>query len=195
VALDIQIINASSSYVPYERPPQPMTLWSAIPRGLQTFFLAAATLDAKAINDDFLLSIRATIPPNFAYVMNEVSWTISQDRALDWEDVCLLNLQNFYRGLDLNNPVSGNWMNPTQSLDQGGVSDVRTMGNGTLNWPTSPMIGTASTTGIQINFQAINGAAAAAAAGTVDFFISFWQFDLEQIRKYPINSPQPVHAR
>ncbi len=194
MALDIQNIVMTSSYVPYERPPQPYTLWSAIPRGLQSFIVATALLDAKALNDDALLNLTATLPPNFAYVLNDINFNITQDTAFAWADVCTLNLQSFYRA-EINESValSCTWRQDFFLTDIFNATN-RSM-QVTQPWPSFPMIGTPGTTGIQCVISSGNPADAAALAGTVNAYMSWWQFDLEQVRKYPINSPQPVHAR
>lgn len=189
MALDVQTIPMVSAYIPYERPPQALTLWSAIPRGLQSFFVATATLDAKALNDEMLLSLTALLPPNFGYVMADCNLSIAQDEASDWINAVNLNLQNFYRGAV---GLNGNW------FQEFPLNDVVSTGRAisVVNpWPAFPIIGTIGTTGIQINLSTGNAGAAATTAGTVNGFISFWQFDLEQIRKFPINSPIPVQAR
>jgi len=194
MALDIQTIAMTPSYVPYERPPQEMTLWSAIPRGLQSFIVPTALLDAKALNDEALLQLTATLPPNFGYVMTDLNFTIAQDRAFDWNGHMNLNLQNFYRA-SVNESVAlaGNWRQEFRVT--GPDPGTLRVSNTVQPYPSFPIIGSQGTSGVLIVIIAHNDQAAAALAGTVNAFISFWQFDLEQIRKYPINSPIPTHAR
>lgn len=185
-------ISFTGSYQPFERPPQAISLWSAIPRGLQSFSVDTQLLDAKPINDIQLLTITATIPPNFGYVFADVALTISQDVADAWDPAFILNLQNFYRApqtVSLGLSISA--MLPSIA---GGFGTVRATAEKTGAF-SFPIVGVKDTTGIQINLQATNQAAPAGAIGTVNAYISFWQFDLEQIFKYPINSPIPTNAR
>jgi len=196
MALDIQTIAMTGDYLPYERPPQPLTLWSAIPRGLQSFVVDSQLLDVKVLNDDALLQLQATLPPNFGYVMADAQVTIAQNRAFDWTNECVLNLQNFYRAqVALSVALSIDWFHDFpvdgQALDR---RTLRSRG-GANSWPSFPIIGTPGTSGIQIQLSMFNNIDAATTAGTVNAYISFWVFDLEQIRKYPINSPFPVHTR
>lgn len=192
MALDIQTIAMTADYVPYERPPQPFTLWSAIPRGLQSFLVATEALDVKAINDQALLKLQATLPPNFAYVMGSANATITQNKAAVWDDEFNLNLQNFYRAPNiLSGGLAGNWRQQFENAGQNGESRSLVL---VQPWPSFPIIGS-SDSGIAINMEMFNNDTAASTIGTVNAYISFWQFDLEQVRKYPINSPQPVHAR
>jgi len=193
MALDIQTVDLTPDYVPYERPPEQFTLWSAIPRGLQSF-IASVQLDAKALNDTALLNLNATLPPNFGYVLMDVNVSISQDTAVNWSAIFNLNLQQFYRAtgsavIGLN----GNWVQEFNVNDAFGV--VGRALQVVQPWPSFPMIGTPTTAGILINMTMANPAAGAALAGTVNAYMSWWQFDLEQIRKFPINSPIPTHPR
>lgn len=194
MAVDIQNVALTPSYVPYERPPQPLTLWSVIPRGLQSFIAATVLLDAKALNDDALLNLQATLPPNFGYVMHDCQVSISQDTAFNWSNIINLNLQNFYR-TDLTQAVAlnGNWVQ-TFAVNDGLTSTGRSI-ELRQPWPSYPMIAPQGTSGILINISASNPVDQAALAGTINAYISFWAFDLEQIRKYAINTPQPVQSR
>ncbi len=193
MALVIQQINASSDYVPYERPPQPVTLWTAIPRGLQSFIVSSGQIDVKPVNDTFQLEILATLPANFGYVMADLNFSFAQDRAADWDNECNLNLQNFYRAnTTLAVGLNGNWVNPLLPNSRNGATraiDVR------QPWPSFPIVAPLGTAGALINFSAWNVAATVTLTGVANFYISFWQFDLEQIRKFPINTPAPVHSR
>ncbi len=193
MALDIQTIAMTNVYVPYERPPQPMTLWSAIPRGLQSFIVDSQLLDVKILNDEAFLVLQATLPPNFAYVLADVNFHIRQNLAVNWDPVSSFSLQNFFRApLNLSVGLSGKWIQNFTGTDQddGGRALVQIQ-----PFPSFPMIGSPGTSGILMEMTAWNNVAAATTAGTVNAFVSFWQFDLEQVRKYPINSPQPVHSR
>ncbi len=182
----------TASYVPYERPPQNLTLWSAIPRGLQSFIVDTQQLDLKAVNDVQQLNLTATLPPNFGYVMVDMNFSITQDRAVDWQANTNLNLQNYYRApLNISVGVSTTW---SQSLLPG-LTDSSRHYVKVQPFPAFPIIGAQGTTGVLVVINGRNNQAAAAAVGTVNAFISFWQFDLEQIRKFPINSPTPTHPR
>lgn len=193
MALVIQNEAAVSSFIPYERPPQPYTLWSAIPRGLQSFIVDTKQLDPISVGDGALLNIQGILPPNFGYVMMDLNLTLAMEAAgTDWAPSMSLNLQNFYRAPGLSVALAGNWPQNMKSTSQD--SSTRQLEQ-IQAWPTFPMIGTPGTTGIQVNVSSFNNAGTARTFGTINFYIAFWQFDLEQIRKFPINSPQPVQLR
>jgi len=185
-------ITFAQSYRPFERPPQNLTLWSTIPRGLQSLTIDGQTLDAKPVNDIQLLTLTATLPPNFGYVFADMMLSISQDVADDWDPAFAFNMQNFYIGpVPLVIGLSATYNAASTS---GGFGTVRSAAkiDGDFSFP---FYGIPTTSGAQINLQATNQAAAVGAAGTVNAYLSFWQFDLEQIRKFPINTPIPVTSR
>lgn len=192
MALVVDTRVGVQSFVPYERPPQPYTLWSAIPRGLMSFIAAVSEIQLKPINDQLLVQMTGTLPPNFAYVMADANISVAIATVTTWHPDCNLNMQNFYRGGDESTGLSGNF---PQDFDTVSVlNDLRAMKRDGP-WPTFPMIAPGGSSGIQFVLSAWNADAAAIGTGILNAYISFWQFDLEQIRKFPINSPQPVHAR
>ncbi len=186
MALVIQTINAVESYVPYERPPQPVALWTAIPRGVVSFIVDSQVLDLKPINDTFQLNIAATLPPQFGYVMVDCNFTLQAASNLAvFDNSVNLNLQNFYRApQSLSLALQGNWRQDFFITNLN--SQLRVMQQ-TQEWPKEVLVAP-GTSGVLTNFTSTNQDAAATVAGTVNYYISFWQFDLEQIRKFPINS-------
>jgi len=194
MALDVQTVAMSSDCVPYEKPPDSVTLWTAIPRGIFSMYSRALALDAKAINDEMLLSFTGTLPPNYAYVMAYANMSIAQDEASDWVNLVNLNLQNFMR---LNRrgdafALDGNYVQEFPLNDVIGTGRAISVIN---PWPTFPMVTPPGGAGVQINFSTGNAGAPATLLGVAHAYIAFWQFDLEQIRKFPVNSPIPVHSR
>ncbi len=193
MAIVLQTIAMTDVWTPYERPPQPFTLWSAIPRALQSFVVAATEMDAKPLNDDYIINLTATLPPNFGYVMNSAAMMIDVDRAADFRPDVLFNLQNFYRApIDVSVALSMTWRQPAP------ISGLPTTNRSTevsQPWPSYPMEAPRGVSGILVSMTMTNDNNTAMAAGVVNAYVSFWQFDLEQLRKYPINSPSPVHSR
>lgn len=187
-------ITMTPTYRPFERPPDPGALWTAIPRGLRGFVVIQGVLDAKPSPNQQLLTLSAALPNNFAYVFAEIHLTISQNRAGDWNDGYTLNLQGWYQG----NPDSfATWNMPwTDGLvtPASGPPAVEksSPAHSMDSLPKAPMF---ADTSLLISIQAQNQVATAALEGQVHAYINFWEFDLEQVRKYPVNSPTPVHGR
>jgi len=184
-------IAMQGTYQPFERPPDPAALWTAIPRGLRGFIVELDALAAKPVNDTETLSLTGTLGPGFAYVFAEISLNLTQDQAADWATEYSLNLQNFYQG---NLTLGQTWNFSFSPVGLGGQE----RGNGFASMDQSPravMFAPKNTSGIQINISTFNDVATVAAAGTVSAYINFWEFDLEQARKFPVNAPVPVHSR
>ncbi len=187
----------SPTYLPYERMSDPAALWTAVPRGLRGFISNTEALDLKPVNDQQILNLTGTLPANFAYVFANIHLTISQNKAGNWTDTYTLNLQNWYQGILAQ---SETWNLPFSDGLIGGPSSgdpqEKNSASGSLDYlPAQPMWAPRGTSGILIVMNAENLVGAAATAGTVNAHINFWEFDLEQVRKYPINTPIPVHAR
>lgn len=193
MATDIQDVTMTGDYVPYERPPQPYTLWTAIPRGLQSFIVDGQVLDAKADADTAILNLNATLPPNFAYVLADINYSLTQNRAFDWDEFMSVTFQNFYRAnITLSIGLAGTYVETLADSAPFGGRVSMIVDN---PMPTFPMIVPEGVTGPLFVMSASNQASNATLAGTINAFVSFWQFDLEQVRKFAINSPIPTHSR
>ncbi len=183
-------IAMDPTYQPFERPPDPSSLWSVIPRGLRGFIVRLGTLDAKPVNDTQTFVLNGTLGANFAYVLAEISIRLTQDRAADWDRSYTLNLQNFYQG---GVTLSNSWSYPFRAATLGQVELIN--GPGTVRQPKAPMFSPVGAAGILVNINGFNPTATVATAGTISGYINFWEFDREQARKYPINAPFPTHSR
>ncbi len=194
MAIVSTVIAMEPTYLPYERPPDPAALWTAIPRGLRGFIAPDNLVDAKPVNDVQTLSLTGTLPANFAYVFASISLRVSQNRMGDWDSNYHLNLQNWYQGTLA---VSSSWVFSFPTVGpKAGSEDERSNGFQAIDLtPRAPMWAPNGTSGILINITAFNDTATVATAGTCSAFINFWEFDLEQVRKYPINAPLPTHSR
>jgi len=193
MALVIQTAAGVSSYTPYERPPQNITLWSVIPRGLQSFTWVQS-LDLIAVGDDALLNLTATLPPNFGYVMADAALSLSMVAAgTDWSPNAIFTLNRFLRvPAEVSAALVSRWIQRMTVSDHINAAKDMVIDQA---WPTFPMIGTPDTVGIGATLSVFNNVQTARSAGIVMAYMSFWQFDLEQIRKFPINSPFPTHSR
>ena len=177
------------TYLPFERPPDPQALWTAIPRGLRGGLVELEALDAKPISDQQTLNISLTLPSNFAYVFSECGLILNQNQADDWDDEYFINLQSYYQGSFL----SMTWAYSFRLIMGSGTraNDAKSQNNP----PRAPMWAPRGTSGIQFVMSTFNNNSAAATAGSVGAFVTFWEFDLEQVRKFPINAPIPTHPR
>ena len=177
-------IAMAPTYLPYERPPDVIALWSAIPRGLRGFVVDFGTITAKPINDTETLSLSGTLSPNFGYVFADIAVSLRQDVATAWDSEYTLNLQSYYQGGAHGGALSMDW-NFDLSL-VGLLGDRRAQGHTAIDQtPRQPMWAPATSSGIQVVISMFNSAAPAGAIGNVSAYINFWEFDLEQIRNFP----------
>jgi len=187
------VIPMEPTYLAYERPPDASTLWSAIPRGLRGFVVGTGILAAKPLNDTETLSLTGTLPANFAYIFSDISLRLSQDKAYKWGAEYTLSLQSYYQGMTA---VISNW-----NFDFAREEDRTTAGTrgggaqAGYSYPKNIIWAPRGSSGILINIHNANLNSEEALAGTVSCYINFWEFDLEQARKFPLNSPFPVHSR
>lgn len=178
------------TYLPYERFPDPQMLWSAVPRGLRGFIVDDVAISAKPNGDQQTLLLTGTMPIGFAYVFSEINLMVDQDVAAAWSDRYSVTLTGFHQGV-----LEMSWK--FAFAVQGIFPQVR-KANADLSTdqlPRAPMWSRVAGSGIGIKIQSFNSGVPVGTAGTCSAYISFWEFDLEQARKFPLNSPMPVHIR
>ncbi len=182
---------AEEAYTPYQRPPDFVALRTAIPRGLLSFVVRGAELAAKPLNDTLLVSITWTLPANFGYVFNELNVNFQADRAPDFDTIAMLRFHqtsaatkdfDWRYGIDMNLVSENGTSARRRQTDVHAGQITRT--------PIAPPSG-GSTGG----FSIVNRNATAQLAGELDFLISFFQFDLEQITWFPAHSTMATATR
>ncbi len=185
------VIAMDPIYRPFERPSDPEILWSSIPRGLRGFVVQSGVIPTKPLNDTMTFALTAVLPPNYAYIFSEVGLRLTQDTMGDWSKNYILNMSNWFQGIS---GMSMNWSFPR--IDIGRNSDGSAMAPGARDHvPKSPMWAEKETAGININISIFNTGTPESAVGGFSAFINFWEFDLEQVRKFPVNAPVPTHSR
>lgn len=181
------------SYQPFERPPDPVTLYSLIPRGLRRFFLATA-ISAKPINDQINVFITATLPPNFAYILSRFNLTVSGDRATDWEEDMGLRMLNHIPGQPLGTSeqvsVFAKFIAAT-----GNPNRTATEVQQAISQFAGPFWATATGGSATFRVDMTNTEATAAAAAFVITHCEFLEYDLTQAQRYYVNTPYPVMQR
>lgn len=196
MALVNQVVSGVRAYVPLEGMSEAQRLVSAAPRGLVRFSFTAA-LTAKPINDDYNLQITCSLPLNFAYVLSSMSYSIQVDTATDFNAVAKVRVFNGLAHLPPGN---------TQSLplDMSNYNDAGTgaperIANFSLgelrSWFPNPIWAPANASGMSFILNHDNGADPAAAAGLINFFATFYQYELNQAVRFPLNFPFPVGVR
>lgn len=175
--------------------PEAQRLVSAVPRGLVRFTTADA-LAAKPVNDSIDLTLSCSLPPGFAYVLSALAFEIIVDTATDWDPLCrffifsgipnipVASRQSSAYDMKTVDGVVGADVNRILSFNEGNVRD----------WYPNPIFRTDSAA-ISAQLQYHNSAAAVGAAGLINFHLSFYQYEINQALRYPLNFPLPVGIR
>lgn len=195
MAVVSSVFTPTRSYSPFEGMGEAQRLVTAVPRGMIRFNLAQ-TLPAKPVNDSQNMQVTASLPAGFAYVFSYCTFEIQVDTASDWDSVCRVTMFNGMPG-----GPSGTFsrtvanMNSSPNTVAADPSRIMDYSLGNLAWafhtPTVGQGGGAST--FLINYE--NSAAAVQAAGTVRYNSGFYQYELNQAVRFPLNFPLPVGVR
>lgn len=193
MAIVSTIIAMTPFYSPFERPPDDVALWSPIPRGLRGFTVHNGTIDAKPVNDSIELLTTWTLPTQYAYVIADYGFFITGAAPKNWRASVGYHLANFFQGQDILG--SQEWQIEFQNSPA-----LTTVARSTIAQPkeslfSGPMWSAPGLTGITGFLVGSNENASVAGTGTVNAFVSFWEFDREQIRKFTINTPAIVRSR
>ncbi len=186
----------SRLYAPFEGMSEAQRLVTAVPRGMVRFFSDVA-LAAKPVNDDLLVEVTGALPGGFAYVISALSYSLTVDRAADFHSNMKFRI---LAGLPGGPP--GNEQNAIFSLGSfvpGSAIAVPTRilayTFGSLReWYPQPFFNT-SALSISFSLTIGNGSDTVQAAGTQFFSCSFYQYELNQAVRFPLNSPVPVGIR
>lgn len=153
-----------------------------------------AALAAKPVNDTILLRVNWVLRAGKAYVFNEISLTLSAlDTASDWDLVAQLFLGSNSRvldGVDQRIPVPMVLMG-NNGIDKQIVASSTSAGM----FPRTVLQTPDQVATINMNISIQNTAAAVAAAAALDFYASFFEYDLEQAQYFPLNSAVAVISR
>ncbi len=196
MAVVTQTLSPIRTYSPFEGLSEAKRLWSAVPRGLIRFD-QETSLTAKPVNDSYDLQITCSLPGGFAYLMSGLSFRIIVDTATDFDAVASFRLFN-----GLPNVIPGNTqfatfamanvpntvaLDPTRVLNYD-LGDLKT-------WFPGPFARTEEAAGLSVLLNYHNSAAAVQAAGSLFFHFQVYQYELNQLVRFPLNFPLPVGPR
>ncbi len=194
VAVVTDNLAFESSYQALERPPDAVSDYSPIPRGIRRFFISSA-VSAKPVNDTIDLFVTATLPENFAYIITRLNVLLVVDTVLAWEGQITLRMSNHIPGQEVGTTETLCVGFSFQDLQSTGPFRALFENSGAFLQPfTSPMW---ATHGGSVTFRMHMGniAAAVGAAGTIIAHAEFLEYDLNQAQRYWINTPMPTLAR
>jgi len=194
VAVVLDSLSAEFQRTVFVKPPDMVRQLTAIPRSILTFRISGGVISAKPLNDTAELIIGMQVDFSFAYRWIDLMFVLTQDAAFDWNNRAYLELTGALRNL----PVSFTMRHvvvldditvvpgPSERImARTGVDPVPGM-RYIIQAPPSAAAGVGPT----ITFKASNETAAAALAGTTDFYASLYEYDIEQVESYPIHYAQ-----
>lgn len=190
-------VTPTRHYSPFEGLSEAQRLVSAVPRGLLRFFSDIA-VTAKPINDDLVINITGSLPIGFAYVISSLSYQLAADRAADFSAITRFRMFNA-----LPNGTPGNEQVATFNLTNygpgaaiAGPQRFLDFSLGSLReWYPQPLVLTQGAAGMSFTLQIGNGSDTAMAEGTQFFNCAFYQYELNQAIRFPLNFPLPVGIR
>lgn len=196
MAIVTDTIVPPHSYTPFEGIPDLVRINTAVPRGLVRFFFQD-DLSIKPVNDSQLLVVQCNLPENFAYVFASLSMALSLTLASDWEDVIKLRTLNTIPNQPNGNAQVCIFSNTVESPVSSQVPE-RTLnyrfGDPRAYFP-HPMWSSVPGTGPQFSFLWSNTIATVTGAPFLTFHLAFFQFDLSQAQRFPLNFPLPTMTR
>ncbi len=197
MAVVLTSLTAEFNRTVFVKPPDMQRLFTAIPRSIVTFHILNGVVDAKPVNDQQELIIGLSLDSAFAYRWIDLAFHLSQDVAHDWNARGYLEITNGIRNLEV-----GMTQNHVIVMDDivvvPGASERLTARTGVdpvvryiIQVPPNSPLGAAPI----ITMKASNETAAVGAAGTCNFYASFYEYDIEQVEMYPVHIASLVLSR
>ncbi len=180
---------ATVSRTVWIKPPDEVRQWSAWPRALLNFNILNGVIAAKPVDDQEELTVSIVLQTNLAYKLVDFNASLIQDVAQDWEPNAYLEVTNGIRNL-----VAGATQRHRVQLHDMVRTPVPSemwiaghSSNGPTDLPRYVIQSTSAGNSPVIAFKATNQQAAVGAAGTMNFFCSFWEYDIEQAEGLPLH--------
>ena len=191
MAIVLDAFVANFSRVPFVKPPDLQRIYTPMPRALVRFTVVNGVVPLKPVNDQQNVQVICDLPETFAYRMNDAIIAIRQDKADDWDSGAQLQVTNAMRGQELGQ-VNRHLMNGTLTVTFAAITNEQLWQLARI--PTYIMQTNVPnvTPGVDFRFTNIN--AAAASAGVINFFCSFYEYDIEQVEMFPPLVPTLTYA-
>ncbi len=196
MALVTQAVTPSRFYTPFEGMTEAHRLVTSVPRGLIKFEAEIAST-AKPINDDYQLNITGSLPGGFAHILSSLSFQIQADTSVGFEDAVRFRIFNgIPTGVTNNSQIALFELDSFILKNVSNEQRILTYRLGSVReWFPQPLWPRPGSNATSFTLDASNGADPAMAAGTILFHIAFYQYELNQAVRFPLNSPIPVGIR
>ncbi len=190
MAVVLDSLAATFRRTVFLKPPDMLRQLTAIPRAIVTFNILNGVITAKPVNDTAELIIGMTLDTSFAYRWIDLAWDLTQDVAFNWNNRGYVEITNGIRNL-----VSGMTQRHVVVMDDVNIvptAGERIMARTGVDPLVRYIIQTTQESGFApiITFKASNENVAVGAAGTTNFYASFYEYDIEQVEMYPVHYAQ-----
>lgn len=187
-------LTASSRRTVFTKLPDPIRQFTAFPRAIVNHFLNATAVAAKPINDQEELLVRCTLDPKFAYRLVDMSVSLIQDVAHAWETRGWLEVIAAIKNLPGTQTNRSSIVLDDVFDNSSSPMWIASADKEARRLPSYIMQNTGATP-LLFDFKASNQAAPAGAAGTIDAFFTFFEYEIEQAEFFQLHSPTLTYAR
>ena len=180
----------------FTRMPDMSREYTPVPRAIVQFNLLNGVLDAKPVNDTLELVVSAGLELRAAYRFLDFSMSVIADAANDFRAIGYMQTINAIRGVEAGGVTRHPFSVSDTTLRDNSLDEIALARFVSVN--DSPrFVFQAVRPGIAptVTWNMINLTAAACLAGTVDFYCSFLEYDIEQVEHFPLHFPLSVLNR
>ena len=179
--------TAAFTRVPFVKPPDLQRMYTSLPRARVDFVVQDGVIPLKPVNDQQNVQVGVDLPTTFAYRMISSMIAVRQDQAFAWDAFGQLIITNAMRGQPLGQDnrhliASENTREFTTSL-----SERLYFTNNDTAMPTYILQSLRTNVAPVVDFRLTNTDAVAAGAGVLNFFASFFEYDIEQTEAFPVH--------
>jgi hypothetical protein len=163
----------------FTKPADYVRQYSALPRAMVNYSINDGVISAKPINDQQELEIHCVLDPKFAYRLVDMACDVIQDVAAAWDPRGYIEVSDLVRNL----PPGARQRMP-MALDDITRTPTAVAGwalvRGSSRYPAMVLQQLPGGIVNSFDFHATNQSDPAGAAGVVNSFFSFFEYEIEQ---------------
>ncbi len=182
--ISVSVVDPGDEVIQWSIPPEPEL--NHVPRGIRTY-RGTAAIAAKGAGDETRVQIRFTFPTSYAYVMKTLGCMFqSDDTVNEFQAAAGLAMAPF-GGTDHGDMIHG--VLTGAEINVNAATVARRMYQPSPGFPR-PVLN--ASVGATTFLELADMDAGATTAGDVTWYGEFWVYDLDQVRSYPMHTPNPV---
>ncbi len=194
MAIVVDQFSAEFSRTPFTKLPDTLRNQTNSPRAMVNFVVTQGVLSAKPLDDEQTLAVSVILPLEFAYRAMDVNMVIAQDVASSWNARPFLEVTNAIRGTAVG--TTQFWPMILEAGQTGQASgSVEMLRPNIRGLPQHLFQSITPGVAPAITMKAANTQAAAGAAGTLQFLLTFLEYEIEQSWNANMFWPTQVYTR